>query len=341
MRILLYHDETIDLNIRGIASGLQAATEWSVAQGKSQFLTPTQPIRYPDSYQDLSEDLLKESSSANLAICFTRVPYENNFFFEYSGNLAVVSFYAWEQLTSLPLENGVVYFILSLVRSSLPLPDSHDETSGCIHDFLWDKRGVDTGMRAGHFCSKCKAALAARGLGAAQEDIFERMDHVLSELASSSRADQNVVELWRSQRPGAPGGSTFDVFLCHKSEDKDEVKEVARMLTSRGVSVWLDEQQLRPGLAWQVALEKQINSIRTAAVFVGDSGVGPWQNLEMRALLSEFVSRQCPVIPVILQSASGVPELPIFLRQLTWVDFRANAESAMKRLIWGITGRRD
>jgi hypothetical protein len=62
--------------------------------------------------------------------------------------------------------------------------------------------------------------------------------------------------------------------------------------------------------------------------------------VELRAFLSEFVNRRCPVIPVILAGAKTVPELPIFLRQLTWVDFRQNPDDAMARLIWGITGDR-
>src|SRR4029077_5339326 len=47
----------------------------------------------------------------------------------------------------------------------------------------------------------------------------------------------------------------------------------------------------------------KVLSFRSAAVFVGESGLGPWQNQEMQALLSQFVKRECPVIPVVLPSA--------------------------------------
>ena len=60
---------------------------------------------------------------------------------------------------------------------------------------------------------------------------------------------------------------------------------------------------------------------------------------EMRAFLSEFAERGCPVIPVLLPEAA-VPELPIFLRGMTWVDLRDQDGDGMERLIWGITGRR-
>ncbi|MBE8998504.1 MULTISPECIES: GUN4 domain-containing protein [unclassified Nostoc] len=131
----------------------------------------------------------------------------------------------------------------------------------------------------------------------------------------------------------------FDVFLCHNSKDKPEVIEIANELTRQGIKPWLDKWELRPGLAWQSLLEEQIENIKSAAVFVGSSGLGPWQSQEMRAFLNEFVERGCPVIPVLLGNTPQQPKLPIFLRVNTWVDFRTDIE-AMENLIWGITGRK-
>ena len=96
---------------------------------------------------------------------------------------------------------------------------------------------------------------------------------------------------------------TFDVFLCHNSEDKPEIRELARKLTENGITPWMDEEQIRPGTSWQTALGDQISSIKSAAVFVGEGGIGPWQEQEIQALLSQFVKRKCPVIPVVLPTA--------------------------------------
>jgi ActR/RegA family two-component response regulator len=132
----------------------------------------------------------------------------------------------------------------------------------------------------------------------------------------------------------------FDVFLCHNSEDKPMIKTIGKNLNKRGLRPWLDEWELQPGLPWQVLVEQQIEEIKSAAVFVGKSGVGPWQQMEIRGLLSEFVNRGIPVIPVILNNAPEKPKLPLFLREMTWVDFRENEPDPLQQLIWGITGEK-
>ncbi len=133
----------------------------------------------------------------------------------------------------------------------------------------------------------------------------------------------------------------FDVFLCCNSADKPAVRELGKKLKKMDISPWLDEWELRPGLPWQKALEKQIKNIRAAAVFVGKNGIGPWQDMEQAAFIRQFVKRGCPVIPVILSDCIEEPELPAFLEGMMWVDFRKKDTDPMKLLKWGITGERE
>lgn len=134
--------------------------------------------------------------------------------------------------------------------------------------------------------------------------------------------------------------TTFDVFLCYNSKEKAEVQAIAHHLQARKITPWLDEWELAPGLPWQSALEEQIDEIRSAAVFVGSSGISPWQDMEVRGLIREFMRRRCPVIPVLLSSAVGEPKLPTFLAGMTWVDFRKPEPDPLRQLIWGITGKK-
>jgi len=132
----------------------------------------------------------------------------------------------------------------------------------------------------------------------------------------------------------------YDVFLSHNSKDKPAVREIAELLRVRKLRPWLDAIDLIPGRPWQEALEKIIETCRSAAVFVGRSGIGPWQEPEMRGCLDEFVRRKLPVIPVLLPGAPKKPRLPLFLRAFTWVDLRAGLTSeGLDLLVRGISGQ--
>ena len=133
----------------------------------------------------------------------------------------------------------------------------------------------------------------------------------------------------------------FDVFLCHISKDKPEVKQISQQLKARGINPWLDVEQIPPGKPWKPYLEENIQNIKAAAVFIGNHEQSFWQQMEIMAFLDEFKSRDCPIIPVILPSCTKAPELPPFLRQFNWVDFRTSDPEPVDHLIWGITGRKD
>jgi hypothetical protein len=133
----------------------------------------------------------------------------------------------------------------------------------------------------------------------------------------------------------------YDVFLSYNSGDRADVLTLANELVRRGIRVWFDVWELRPGERWQTELERAISYTRSAAILVGGSGFGPWQDQEMQTFLMSFVDRALPVIPVLLPQAPERIALPIFLRQFTWVDLREGIrDEVLERLIWGITGKK-
>jgi TIR domain len=136
----------------------------------------------------------------------------------------------------------------------------------------------------------------------------------------------------------APG---FDVFLSHNSKDKPAVRELKKRLGEYKVISWLDEDELQPGIPWQKLLEDGVLASRSIAVFLGGSGIGPWENEEMAAALTLAVQDRRPVIPVLLPGAPDDVRVPMFLGNRTWVDLRPEVTvEALDRLVWGITGKR-
>lgn len=135
----------------------------------------------------------------------------------------------------------------------------------------------------------------------------------------------------------------YDVFLSHNSRDKDAVRWLAERLEDEaGLTVFLDIWNLIPGEPWQEDLEQALAGSETIAVFLGPAGISSWHNKEMRDALNRQASdRSRRVIPVLLPGADlDAAEVPSFLSQLTWVDFRSGLENqdSLHRLIAGISG---
>ncbi|MCB1942977.1 MAG: TIR domain-containing protein [Candidatus Accumulibacter sp.] len=137
----------------------------------------------------------------------------------------------------------------------------------------------------------------------------------------------------------------YDVFLSHRSEDKPMVERLAEKLVEEAqLEPFLDRWHLIPGEPWQEGLEQALNRSRCCAVFVGPSGVGSWENEELRTALSRRVQENSfRVIPVLLPGADRVARdrLPSFLLRFTWVDFSAGIDDqvAFSRLVAGIRGQ--
>src|SRR5262249_24212399 len=129
------------------------------------------------------------------------------------------------------------------------------------------------------------------------------------------------------------GTAGLAVFLCHNSVDKPLVRQLNETLNDARIKTWFDEVDIRPGDRWQRVLENTISSIGACLVIVGDSGFGPWQDMEQAAFIAEFAKRECVVIPVLIGHPSKPPELPLFLKQFMWVDLRNNDNRQYARLI--------
>ena len=164
----------------------------------------------------------------------------------------------------------------------------------------------------------------------------DRADSCLHRSADERR-DQNAAEL---RIRGKIETGDFDVFLCHNSKDKAQVMAIGERLKERGILPWLDTWEIRPGTRWQQELQKHIKSVSSAAVFIGPAGAGPWQDVEVEALLTEIANRRRPLIPVILEGRKGQPRLPSFLKIWHEVDMRQPDPDPFEQLVWGITGER-
>ena len=89
--------------------------------------------------------------------------------------------------------------------------------------------------------------------------------------SADERRDQNAAAL---RLKGKIETGDYDVFLCHNSRDKEQVMAIGERLKERGILPWLDVWEIPPGTRWQKELQKQLKSVRSAAVFIGPEGPG-------------------------------------------------------------------
>jgi hypothetical protein len=154
---------------------------------------------------------------------------------------------------------------------------------------------------------------------------------------ADERRDRSVAE---TRLMGKSRTRDYDVFLCYNSKDEAQVARIGQQLKERGLLPWLDVWEIRPGMRWQRELRRTIKSVKSVAVFIGPRGTGPWQELEVEAILEAFSRRNRPVIPVILKGRAGNPRLPSFLSSWHAIDMRKDDTDPLELLIWGITGDR-
>ena len=183
-------------------------------------------------------------------------------------------------------------------------------------------------------CPACEEALIPL-----TEESSAQPEAAVAEMnrSADNQRDRNVAE---ARLRGKVETRDYDVFLCYNSGDRERVKALGERLKELGILPWLDVWDIRPGTRWQPELQKQIKSVKSAAVFIGPKGQGPWQNVEVEALLTQLVKRKCPIIPVILKGREGQPKLPLFLGTLHVVDMRQPDPDPFKQLVWGITGEK-
>jgi tetratricopeptide (TPR) repeat protein len=131
----------------------------------------------------------------------------------------------------------------------------------------------------------------------------------------------------------------FDVFVSHSSVDKPWVHRLITDLKRYGVSVWLDENEIRPGDLFVKALEQGIEQSRAVALVVSpESMASGWveQEYSRAVMLAQRKTDPLQLIPVLRRTA----ELPGFLAIRHAVNFHDDTQYSqnVRRLVWGITG---
>ncbi len=112
----------------------------------------------------------------------------------------------------------------------------------------------------------------------------------------------------------------YDVFISYNSKDFDLVNYIVQKLMHFDIRCWFDKSVLFPGMNFQKEIENGLKHSGKILVFIGDDGIGNWEDLEYRTYLNESIKSGVTIIPIILPKTDK-GEIPIFLKNFQYVDF--------------------
>jgi hypothetical protein len=141
--------------------------------------------------------------------------YRDNYFYHGTDEAWVLSMGSWEHYTSLPEENGVLFFIAQCIADRLLEGLNHYQETGCLSDHLGLKTGVDRCMRLGHLCESCSTKVnKAIANDAEKQTIFGDLTHILDLVANTSRWGKSVFYGLEDKTIHEMNPSTFEDFVA-------------------------------------------------------------------------------------------------------------------------------
>jgi class 3 adenylate cyclase len=139
----------------------------------------------------------------------------------------------------------------------------------------------------------------------------------------------------RRRKPvaAAPGKPSIRAFLCHASEDKEQVGELYEKLRRDGIQAWLDKKDIKGGEEWKLVIEDSVRSSHVVLVCISSRSINKegYLQKEIRCVLD--VADEKPegaiyVIPVRLENC----DIPRQLKRWQAVDlFEAKGYEMLMR----------
>lgn len=112
----------------------------------------------------------------------------------------------------------------------------------------------------------------------------------------------SLVHMPRGTLPGSDeeDSRTFDVFIAHASEDKDDVaRPLAVALQSSGLTVWYDEFELRIGDSLRRKIDRGLANSRFGVVVLSrDFFRKGWPNYELDGLVTKGLDGDQVLLPI-------------------------------------------
>ena len=128
-----------------------------------------------------------------------------------------------------------------------------------------------------------------------------------------------------------PREGRWDVFVSHSSVDKPAARRLRDALETHGFTAFLDEAEINPGDSILERLEDGLaGSTYTVVLLTPASVRSRWVREELRpALMRQISNGDVRILPLLLEDC----EVPLFLTDRKYIDFRNSQEEGIEHLV--------
>jgi hypothetical protein len=124
------------------------------------------------------------------------------------------------------------------------------------------------------------------------------------------------------------------VFISYSHDDSEFVDHLAATIVKSRTNVWLDQWEINVGESMLQKVQQAISSASALLVVLSKAYVeSEWCKKELNAgLMRELEEKRVIVLPLLIETC----EIPVFLREKKYADFRADFEAGIKEVLEAI-----
>jgi len=125
------------------------------------------------------------------------------------------------------------------------------------------------------------------------------------------------------------------VFMSHSNHDKQFVEKLGRDLLNQDIGVWLDKWEINVGDSLIDKISDGLSeSDYLVIVLSRNSVLSSWVSKELNYyLMKEIAGKKVKILPIIIDNC----DIPVFLLEKIYADFRDDYQSGLNTLVSAIT----
>lgn len=135
----------------------------------------------------------------------------------------------------------------------------------------------------------------------------------------------------RSAKVGGDDLNPPKLFVSYSTKDREFVGRLLHDLTSGNIPIWIDTLEIKVGDSIIEAISKGIEQVEFFAIVLSPNSVNStWVQRELNAaLMKEMELKRVFILPIIHQDC----EVPVFLKEKRFADFRTSYDNGLRDLL--------